>query len=114
VDRLMERANELIGERITVRGSDYGIVESYFTVCDGYQTRYVLCTDIGKRVELSSFLRYLNSLITTAVRPDGSDYAQRCAQPKGLYRANAVCVANIDNNARIGNETINISNRPGN
>lgn len=112
MDRLMKRANEMIGERIIVRGSDYGVVESYVTISDGYESRYVLCTDIGKRVELSSLLRYLNSLITTAARPDGSDYAKRCAQPKKLYRANAMCAANINNTARIGNETIDIAKRP--
>jgi len=112
MDRLKVQADNLVGEHIIVRGKDYGHVVSYDTISDGYDSRYILCTDLGKRVELTSLLRYLNKVISVAVRPDGSDYADRMAQPKKLYRANAMCAANIDTNAHIGNEIVNIAKRP--
>lgn len=109
---MFDIANDFVGDELIIRGKGYGIVTEVITVCDGNETIYGLVTDQGKRFKLSAVMRALNVALSTAVYPEGSDYAKRQAQPKKLYRANAVLAANIDSNARIGNETINIAKRP--
>lgn len=109
---MFDIANGFVGDELIIRGKSYGIVTEVVSVTDGNDTLYGLVTNDGRRLQLRSVLRALNNVIKDAHYPDGSDYAQRLAQPKKLYRANAVCVANIDSNARIGNEAINIAKRP--
>lgn len=111
-DRMFDIANSFVGDELIIHGKSYGIVTEVLSITDGNDTVYGLLTDEGRRLQLRSVLRALNNVIKNAYYPDGSEYAQRLAQPKKLYRANAVLAANIDSNARIGNETINIAKRP--
>src|SRR6056300_1238286 len=94
-------ANGFVGGELIIRDKSYGIVTEVICVTDGSDTLYGLVTDQGKRLRLSSVLRALNSKIANAVYPDGTDYSNRLAQPKKLYRANAICAANIDSTAKI-------------
>lgn len=111
---MFDIANGFVNSELIIRGKSYGIVTEVLTVSNGYDTTYGLLTDTGKRLQLRSVLRALNNVLPVAVYPDGTDYVQRLAQPKPLYRAGATSFANIDTNARIGNESIDIAKRPHN
>jgi hypothetical protein len=110
---MFDIANDYVGGELIIRGKSYGIVTEVVSVCSGSDTIYGLVTDQGKRLRLASVLRALNDKIASAVYPDGTAYSDFLAQPKKLYRANAVFAANIDSTANIGEEKINIANRPG-
>jgi len=106
-------ANDWVGRALIVRNTDYGIVTEWESITDGYDTQYVLITDKGRRIGLSSIIRYFSSLANGACNPDGTDYSHRFAGPKKLYRAEPYCAASIPNTAKIGNETIRINKLPG-
>ena len=106
-------ANDWVGRALIVRNTDYGIVTEWESITDGYDTQYVLITDKGRRIGLSSIIRYFSSLANNAGHPDGTDYSHRFSGPKKLYRAEPYCAANIPNTAKIGNETIRINKLPG-
>jgi hypothetical protein len=107
---MFDKANSMIGDELIIRGKYYGIVTEVFAIDE----EIGLVTDSGKRLRLSSVLRALNESLRNAVYPQGTEYSQRIAQPKRVYRAYAFCAANVDSTARIGNETIDIAKRPGN
>ena len=106
---MFDKANGFVGEELIIHGKSYGIVVEVFSI----DNEYGLVTDKGSKLRLVSVLRALNKVMKDAVYPEGTAYAQHLSQPKKLYRANAINAANIDSNARIGSETINIAKRPG-
>ena len=109
---MFDIAKSYVGERLIIRGKDYGIVTEFFSV----DNEYGLLTDHDIRLRLSSVLRALNSNITDAVYPEGTAYSKYFAGAKKLYRAEAYGAANIPNTAfaRDKENAINISKRPGN
>jgi hypothetical protein len=73
-----------IGNNIVVNGNDYGTIVSVQTIYKENKVVFVFVTDIGKKVETESYLRYLG--IGCKVYPDGSAYAFRLREPKRKTR----------------------------
>lgn len=73
-----------IGDNIVVNGNDYGTILSVETIVKEDKVVFVFVTDLGKKVETESYLRYIG--IGRKVYPDGSAYAFRLREPKRKNR----------------------------
>lgn len=109
MNNVKQRCDALIGERIDIRGTDYGVVVEVYQ----YDVQFILVTDIGKQIEALSYFRYLRSKHVTHKYPDGTDMAARMRLPKAkggnikyVPTANLRNIAHVDyrgENKRGGN-----------
>jgi hypothetical protein len=117
-----ERIYALIGNSIKVNNDLIGTVTEVFEITNGSDTQYVCVFDSGRKVDGYSILRMISSsnLIrqaqsntnhvgTSISFPDGTAYSKYFVGAKAKHLGNAVCAANIDNIAIVGDEKINIT-----
>lgn len=109
MSRLMDEAMKLVGSRISIKHDDYGTVTEVVSVIKNDVTYVVVVTDKGKRVEARSLLANLTSSTKGKVYPDGTAYSKRFAGPKAAYKAMPAFVANINNTAKIGIHSVNLT-----
>ena len=107
--RVLDLANDLVGQSLIIRGKDYGVVTEVVTVCTGHETRIGLRTDTGKALGAVSVLRYLLGLNKKVEYPEGTAFAHYFSGPKGIYSGKAVGGAQMPTDIRIGVETINMT-----
>lgn len=75
-----DKYKHYIGNDMVINREKYGVIVDLIEVDNNGQQVFVFVTDLGKRVEASSYLRYLG--IGRKVYPDGTDYAMRLRRPK--------------------------------
>lgn len=109
MSRLMHQAKSLIGSRVSVKNDDIGTVIDVVSVVKNDIEYVVVVTDRNRRIEAQSLLNSLTSASKIKVYPDGTAFSKRFAGPKVPYRAMPALVAQINNTARIGIHSINLT-----
>lgn len=117
-----ERIYALIGNSIKVNNDLIGTVTEVFEITNGSDTQYVCVFDSGRKVDGNSILRMISSsnlirqaqsntnhIGSSVAFPDGTAYSKYFIGAKAKHSGNAICAANIDNTAIVGDEKINIT-----
>lgn len=107
----------IIGVNIKLGDIDYGIITEISVEVDNGNAIIYADTDAGfsfNAFQVYQMYRNLYENVPDKVFPDGSDYAKAQSGPKSKAKGGgAVNAAAMPKYARIGEETIDISKRPG-
>jgi len=108
----------IIGVNIVLGDMDFGnVVDIESEIVDSNTSLFAI-TDTGhcfNAFEVYQLYRSVYDKVADKVYPEGSAYSHWNVGPKsgGWNGGGAINAANIPTNARIGNETVNISRKPG-
>jgi len=108
----------IIGVNIKLGDIDYGIITEISVEVDNGNPTIYADTDTGfsfNAFQVYQMYRNLYENVPDKFFPDGSDYAKAQSSPKSKAKGGggAVNAAAMPKYARIGEETIDISKRPG-
>ena len=122
-DKLPSRIQKLIGTEICNGDEDYGSVYKAEAVVTNGQTDWELHTNRGFIISANQLINLLNEIEAMSI-PESDEYSQHQHLPPALSDGNTKKFAwgsahsygggGINNIAKIGDESINISKRPGN
>lgn len=114
-DGFEDRVIAMLNTRLSNGVKDYGKIIDYVVITHNASRRYVFVTDSGKQIDAASAMRFMNAYnrkINNApakVYPDGTDTVLRRRVIRVKRSGSRSLGGTITNNAKIGDETINIS-----
>lgn len=116
-DEYQDKVIAMLGTQLSNGVKDYGKIVDYIKIIENAGVRYVFVTDIGKRIDSGSAMRFMNAYrrklanAPAIVYPDGTDKALR-GRAMRVRRSGmrSITSGQINTNANVGeNESINIS-----
>lgn len=116
-DEQIQRIKDaIIGVNILVGDNDYGIVVDVAIEIDNGNSNIYAETDAGfsfNAFQVYQLYRQIYDKVSDKVYPEGSDYYKNNRGAKAKRGAGgAVNAARMPSHARIGNESVNITERP--
>lgn len=107
----------IVGVNVVLGDNDYGCITDIIVEHDNSCVSLIAETDAGyffNAIEIYQLYRSIYENVADKHYPEGSEYSRWNVGPKSKSwgSGGAVNAANIPNTARIGNESINIAERP--
>lgn len=115
IDAFEDRVIAMLNTQLSNGVKDYGKIVDYLLITQNASRRYVFVTDTGKKIDAASAMRFMNDYrrkINNApakVFPDGTNTVMRRRTIRVKRSGSRSLGGTITNNAKIGDETINIS-----
>lgn len=104
---MAERCQEMIGESIVIRGTDYGHVTEFYSIESSGHTRYIFVTDKDSKIEAASYFRFVSfNRNGVALSQSKGTFKRRTQEIKYVPTANLSNIAYSDykgQNKRGGN-----------
>lgn len=114
-DKYEARVIAMLNTQLTNGVKDFGKIVDYIVITQNASRRYVFVTDTGRQIDASSAMRFMNAYrrklanAPSIVYPEGTDTVLRRRAIYVKRSGSRSLGGTISNNAKIGDETINIS-----